>query len=59
MSQKCETPHDGGASRNQLGGWLLNRSKAQSLGAQALPDLVVPHIGREPWSCHPNGDGDG
>lgn len=36
MPQKCETPREGGASRNQLGRWFHQVSSSSALQVQTL-----------------------
>jgi hypothetical protein len=45
MLQICETPHEGGASRNQLGGWLRDPLSPPAQSGQALPALIALHLG--------------
>lgn len=47
MLQICETPHEGGASRNQLGGWLRNRLSLLPPSRQQLPALIALHLGEQ------------
>ena len=53
MLQICETPHKGGASRNQLGGWLRDPVSPFAQTRQQLPALIALHVGAqfiERWS---------
>jgi hypothetical protein len=53
MLQICETPHKGGASRNQLGGWLREPLSPSAPARQTLPALIALHVGAQfiaPWS---------
>lgn len=47
MLQICETPHEGGASRNQLGGWLRDPFSPSASSRQSLPALIALHIGEQ------------
>lgn len=47
MLQICETPHEGGASRNQLGGWLRDRLSPLPPSRQQLPALIALHLGEQ------------
>jgi hypothetical protein len=47
MLQTCETPHKGGASRNQLGGWLRDPLSPSARSRQTLPALIARHIGEQ------------
>ena len=47
MLQICETPRKGGASRNQLGGWLRDPLSSSAHGRQTLPALIALHIGEQ------------
>ncbi len=45
MPQISETPHGGGASRNQLSGWLQDVPTPQTTAEQHLPALIASHLG--------------
>lgn len=45
MPHKCDTPHGGGVTRNQVGAWLRNRPTPQDSGPQGLPSLIEIHLG--------------
>lgn len=47
MLQICETPHKGGASRNQLGGWLRDSLSPSAQSRQQLPALIALHLGEQ------------
>ena len=47
MLQICETPHKGGASRNQLGGWLRDPLSHPTSARQTLPALIALHLGEQ------------
>jgi hypothetical protein len=48
MLQICETPRKGGASRNQLGGWLRDPfSPSAPTRQQQLPALIALHLGEQ------------
>ena len=42
MPQKCETPHNGGASRNSCGGWF--RDPLTPLAVQAQFLVAAHHV---------------
>lgn len=42
MTQKSETPHGGGASRNSCGGWFRDTSNPPALQAQFL--IAAHHV---------------
>lgn len=56
MPQKCETPHKGGASRNQLGGWLRDPLTLPPSQPQAVPDMIALHIGERYFARWAEGD---
>lgn len=45
MLQICETPHKGGASRNQLGGCLRDPLTLSTAERQSIPALIALHVG--------------
>ena len=45
MPQKCETPRNGGVSRNSCGGWFRDSLTVPHSPSQAIPDLIALHIG--------------
>jgi hypothetical protein len=45
MLHISETPHEGGASRNQLGGWLRDPLSPPACSRQHLPALIALHLG--------------
>jgi hypothetical protein len=45
MLHISETPHEGGASRNQLGGWLRDSLSPSAQSRQELPALIALHLG--------------
>lgn len=47
MPRKSETPHEGGETRNQLGGWLRDLLTLSSSQSQAIPDMIALHIGEQ------------
>jgi hypothetical protein len=47
MLQICETPHKGGASRNQFGGWLRDPLSPVAQPRPQLPDLIALHLGEQ------------
>jgi hypothetical protein len=47
MLQICETPHKGGASRDQLGGWLRDPSTPSTTLRQPIPLLIALHLGEQ------------
>lgn len=47
MLHISETPHKGGASRNQLGGWLRDSLSPLSPSRQQLPALIALHLGEQ------------
>lgn len=47
MEPACDAPHDGGASRNQLGGWLRDRNSYDEAREQGIPSVIRCHLGAD------------
>ena len=47
MPQKCVTPADPGVARNSCGGWFRDRLTPLQVQAQAIPNMIALHIGKQ------------